>query len=144
MACDIRIASDKARFSQIFIKRGLLDNGSTWFLPKLVGIGMACELAFTGDVIDAAEADRIGLVNRVVPHDDLLSVARELATRIANNPPITVRLTKRALYRGVASPDLLPHMELEHHYAAISRTTEDSREATRAFLEKREPVFKGK
>ncbi|MFQ5874712.1 MAG: enoyl-CoA hydratase/isomerase family protein [Dehalococcoidia bacterium] len=144
MACDIRIASDRARFSQIFIKRGLLDNGSTWLLPKLVGLGMACELAFTGDIIDAAEADRIGLVNRVVPHDDLLTVVRELATRIANNPPITVRLTKRALHQGAVSNDLLPHMELEHHYAAISGATEDSKEATRAFLEKREPVFKGK
>ncbi|MBI3040703.1 MAG: enoyl-CoA hydratase [Chloroflexi bacterium] len=144
MACDIRIASDRARFSQIFVTRGLLDNGSTWLLPRLVGMGMACELAFTGDIINAAEADRIGLVNRVVPHDDLLTVVRELANRIAKNPPITVRLTKRALYRGVTNTDLLSQMELEHNYSAINRATEDSGEATRAFIEKREPVFKGR
>ena len=145
MACDIRIASDKARFSQIFVKRGIVpDNGSTWFLPRLVGMAKAYELAWTGDIIDAAEGERIGLVSRIVPHDDLLSVAKELATRIANGPPITVQLTKRALYQGALNPDLHSHMELELHYNAITSATEDRKEGMRAFIEKRDPVFKGR
>ncbi|MBI3931538.1 MAG: enoyl-CoA hydratase [Chloroflexi bacterium] len=145
MACDIRIASDRARFSQIFVKRGIVpDNGSTWFLPRLVGMAKACELAWTGDIIDAAEGERIGLVSRVVPHDDLLTVVRELATRIANGPPITVQLTKRALYQGAISTDLHAQMELELHYNATTMATEDRKEGTRAFIEKREPVFKGR
>jgi 2-(1,2-epoxy-1,2-dihydrophenyl)acetyl-CoA isomerase len=145
MACDIRIASDRARFSQIFVKRGIIpDNGSTWLLPRLVGMAKACELVWTGDIIDAAEGERIGLVSRVVPHDDLLSVTRELATRIASGPPITVQLAKHALYQGAQSTDLHSQMELELHYNAVCFTTEDSKEGAQAFMEKRAPVFKGK
>ena len=145
MACDIRIASDRASFSQIFAKRGITpDNGSTWLLPRLVGMAKACELVWTGDIIDAAEGERIGLVSRVVPHDDLLSVVKELATRIANGPPIAVQLAKRALYQGVMSTDLPSQMELELHYQAITMATEDRKEGTRAFIEKRAPVFEGR
>jgi enoyl-CoA hydratase/carnithine racemase len=145
MACDIRIASDRARFSQIFVKRGIIpDNGSTWLLPRLVGMAKACELIWTGDIIDAAEGERIGLVSRVVPHDDLLSVVRELATRIASGPPITVQLAKHALYQGALTTDLHSQMELELHHNAICSTTEDRKEGMRAFIEKREPIFKGK
>ena len=145
LACDIRIASDRARFSEIYAKRGLVpNNGSTWFLPKIVGMARAYEMVLTGDIIDATEAERIGLVSRVVPHDDLLPVVRELATRIANGPPIATQLSKRALSQGALSTDLPSHMELELNYDAICRTTEDRAEGTRAFLEKREPVFKGR
>jgi len=145
MACDIRIASDRASFSQIFVKRGITpDNGSTWLLPRLVGMAKACELVWTGDIIDAAEAERIGLVSRVVPQANLLSVVRELATRIASGPPVAIQLAKRALYQGALSSDLPSQMELELHYQAICHTTEDSQEGTRAFIEKRAPVFKGR
>ncbi|MDP6501933.1 MAG: enoyl-CoA hydratase-related protein, partial [Dehalococcoidales bacterium] len=145
MACDIRIASDRARFSQIFVKRGILpDAGSTWLLPRLVGIAKAYELSWTGDIIDAAEAERIGLVSRVVPHDDLLSVVRELATRIASGPPIAIQLTKRALSQGAKNPDLYSQIGVEGHYNAICFTTEDRKEGVRAFIEKRDPVFKGR
>ncbi len=145
MACDMRIVSDRARFSMIFVKRGFPpDVGSSWLLPRIVGMAKACELTLTGDIIDAAEAERIGLVNRVVPHDDLLPAARELATRIAKNPPATVQLAKRALYQGALTDDLPLHMELEGHYNAISMATEDYQEAMRAFFEKRDPIFKGK
>ncbi|MFC1977813.1 enoyl-CoA hydratase/isomerase family protein [Chloroflexota bacterium] len=143
MACDIRIASDRARFSMAFVKRGFApDVGSSWLLPRIVGMARACELALTGDIIDAAEAERIGLVNRVVPHDDLLPAVRELATRIAKNPPAAVQLAKRVMYQGARTDDLPSHMELEGHYTAISMATKDYQEATRAYFEKREPVFK--
>jgi 2-(1,2-epoxy-1,2-dihydrophenyl)acetyl-CoA isomerase len=145
MACDIRIASDRARFSQIFVKRGIIpDNGSTWFLPRIVGMAKACEMVWTGDIIDAAEGERIGLVSRVVPHDDLIPAVRELATRIAQGPPIAIQLAKRALYQGLLTSDLYSHMELELHYNAICGQTEDRREGIQAFLEKREPVFRGR
>ncbi len=145
MACDIRIASDRASFSQIFVKRGITpDNGSTWLLPRLVGMARACELVWTGDIIDAAEADRIGLVNRVVPHDDLLTVVKDLATRIASGPPITIQLAKHALYQGALNTNLQSQMELELHHNAICGATEDRKEGMRAFIEKREPIFKGK
>jgi len=144
MACDIRIASDRATFSSIFIKVGALDNGFGLLLPRLVGIGMALELSLTGDIISAAEAERIGLVNHVVPHDDLISEVRKLATRIANNSPVTVRLTKRAMYKGTGNTDLLSQMELERTYAAINSATEYSQEKTRASVKKREPKSKGR
>jgi len=145
MACDIRIASDKARFSMIFVKRGFPpDVGSSWMLPRIVGMAKACELAWTGDIIDAAEAERIGLVSLVVPHDNLLPAVRELATRIAKNPPATVQVTKRLMYHGVMTDDFPSHMELEGHYNAICIATEDYQEGMRAFFEKREPVFKGR
>ncbi len=124
MACDIRIASDRARFSSIFIKRGRLDNGFSFYLPRLVGIGMALELSLTGDIIEATEAERIGLVNHVVPHDELLTKVKELATRITDNPFFVVRITKKAMYKGMVSTDFLGQMELERYYAAISSAAE--------------------
>lgn len=144
MLADIRIASEKASFSQIFARRGLPDGGSTYFLPKLVGIGKACELAFTGKVIDAREAERIGLVNQVVPHDELMKTARELAGGIAKGPAIALQLAKQALHRGFTSTDLASHIEYELNTVLISIATEDFREGVRSFLEKREPAFRGR
>ena len=144
LACDIRIASDKARFSQIFIKRGLVpDNGSSYFLPRVVGMAKACEIVFTGDFLDAEQARDYGLVSRVVPHDELMSEARGLATRIAAGPPIAMKLAKRALYRG-ATTDLASALEFEGYMQGICFNTEDFKEGVAAFLEKREPEFKGK
>ena len=98
---DIRVASQKARFGELFVKRGLVsDVGGIWRLPRLVGLSRAAELLFTGDIIDAAEAERIGLVSRVVPHEELLDAALELASRIAANPPLAVRFLKEGLRRS--------------------------------------------
>lgn len=145
LSCDIRIASDRARFSMIFVRRAIVpDTGLTYLLPRLVGMGMACELTFTGDIIDAQEALRIRLVNRVVPHDQLMDAAREMAAKIARNPPITVRCAKRALYHGAGNVDLADQVDYEAHLNSINARTEDRLEGSKAFLEKREPLFKGK
>lgn len=144
LACDIRIASDKARFSQIFIRRGLVpDTGSTYFLPRVAGMARACEMAFTGDILDAEQAKDYGLVSRVVPHNELMSEVRELATKIAAGPPTAMKLAKRALYRG-ATTDLTSALEFEGYMQGICFNTEDFKEGVAAFLEKREPEFKGK
>ncbi len=144
LACDIRIASERARFSQIFIRRGLVpDTGSTYFLPRVVGISKACEMVFTGEILDAAEAKDCGIVSRVVPHDDLMPAAREMAARIASLPPLTMKLAKRALYKG-ASTDFASALEFEGFMQGICFGTEDFREGVAAFLEKREAKFKGK
>jgi len=145
LACDIMIASDKARFSMVFVKRGIVpDTAGSFTLPRIVGLHRACELTLTGDTIDAAEADRIGLVNRVVPHDDLMKAARELAERIAKNPPLAVGMAKTALHTAMAGTDILEHMQHEVELQKKLLDTEDFMEAATAFLEKREPVFKGK
>jgi enoyl-CoA hydratase/carnithine racemase len=142
--CDIRIASERARFGELFIKRGLIsDLGGLWRLPQVVGPSRAAELLFTGDVIDAKEAERIGLVSRVVPHDALLPAARELAGRIAANPPLALRYMKEGLRRARTG-------DLDALGAYIGQTlgylftTEDHKEGVASFLEKRAPVFQGR
>jgi enoyl-CoA hydratase/carnithine racemase len=145
LGCDIRIASDKARFSMIFVKRGIAaDTGGSFTLPRAVGLAKACEMVLTGDMIDAAEAERIGLVNRVVPHDDLMKAARELALKITKNPPLAVAMAKADLYKAMAEKDLIKQMKREEKTQEVLINTEDFMEAASAFLEKREPVFKGK
>jgi 2-(1,2-epoxy-1,2-dihydrophenyl)acetyl-CoA isomerase len=144
-ACDMRIASDKARFSTVFIKRGVIpDCAATFTLPRLVGMARACELVLKGNVIDAAEAERIGLVNKVVPHDELMSATREFANEIAQNPPIAVGLAKAALYRGMSETDIGGQEDYEAYIQNALMATEDFQEGIAAFFEKREPVFKGK
>jgi enoyl-CoA hydratase/carnithine racemase len=145
LACDIIIASDKASFSMAFIKRGVNpDTGASFNLPRLVGPQKACELTFTGDTIDAAEAERIGLISRVVPQDELLVTARELAHRIAKNPPLAVGFAKSQLYQAMLETDMVEHMKREVEIMERLMKTADFLEAAAAFMEKREPVFKGK
>jgi len=144
LACDIRIASENARFTAGFVRRALtVDTGLSYFLPKLVGMSRALELALTGDVIDAAEALRIGLVNRVVPHEKLMDEARALAARLAKGPPLAIQITKRAMYRAqtMTLPEALEH---ETYGQQICIASEDFEEGRKAFVEKREPVFKGR
>lgn len=141
---DIRIASETAKFSEMFIKRGLVpDVGGFYRLPAIVGPAKAAELMFTGDVIDAAEALRIGLVGEVVPHDQLMARAGDLAARIAANPPLALRFIKEGLSRfAYGNPREIGAWAIE----AIRRLmeTEDHKEGVASFLEKRAPVFTGR
>lgn len=144
LACDMRIASDQASFIEVFIRIGLVpDSGSHWFLARLVGLGKAFELASLGDKIEAAEAERIGLVNRVVPHADLEKVTMEYARRFAKAPTKAIGLIKRGLNKA-ASSDLEAVLEYESYLQEIASLTDDHREGLTAFLEKRPPNFRGK
>jgi len=143
LGCDIRIASTAARFTQAFVKRGLHpDWGGTYFLPRVVGMAKACEMIFTGDMVDAAEALRLGIVSRVVAPEELLPTAYELGRRIAAGPPVAIRLAKRSLYAN-ADLDLRGALQIETMAQNICFETEDATEGIRAFGEKRAPVFKG-
>jgi len=144
LACDIRIASEDASFGQLEIRLGMMPGGgATQRLPALVGPAMAKELMFTGRIINAQEALRIGLVNRVVPKDKLRETVWELARDLAQKSPIALKLIKRSVNRGTQAPS-----DLGLAYEALAEclcfTTEDHEEGLSAFLEKREPDFRGK
>lgn len=144
LACDIRFASDRARFGEVFARIGLFPGtGGTYLLPRTVGIAKALELIWTGDLIDAAEAERIGLVSRVVPHDDLLVEARAFADRLAAGPPIALSLAKAAVYRGL-DLDLSAAFDYAATAEAMTLSSRDHREGVAALREKRTPLFEGR
>jgi len=144
LACDLRLASTAAKFTQAFVKRGLHpDWGGTYFLPRVVGLAKAAELIWTGEIIDAEEALRLGIVSAVHPPEELMAAAYALARKIAAGPPIAIRLAKRALYHNLEC-DLRQALEFETFAQNICSETEDAREGIRAFVEKRAPTFRGK
>lgn len=143
IACDILIASDKASFMEAFGRVGLVpDTGSSWFLPRLVGPARAAEMMFTADSVDAATAAQIGLINRVVPADQLMDEANALAARLAQAAPIALALAKRALNRALTS-NLEDALEFEAQLQSIAGRSADHREGVAAFVEKRPANFKG-
>lgn len=147
LLCDIRLASEHAKFSQLFVKLGLMaDVTGYWRLPQLVGYAKAAELLFTGDIVGAYEAERIGLVSKVLPADELVPAAHALAARIAANPPQSVRYIKEGLRRAVgrAYTELPEVSSFVANGLAHLFTTADHKEAATAFMEKREPVFTGR
>lgn len=142
--CDIRIASERAKFAELFVKRALIpDVGGLQRLPSIVGPSNAARLLFTGDVIDAAEAHRIGLVSEVVPHADLMPAANELALRIAANAPLALRHIKEGLRRARHETTTELGTYCASTWAKL-RQTEDHLEGIRSFTEKRPAVFQGR
>jgi 2-(1,2-epoxy-1,2-dihydrophenyl)acetyl-CoA isomerase len=145
VACmaDIRIASDTARMGVTFLKLGLIPgDGGAWLLPRLIGSSRAAELLFTGDILDAKTAESWGLINRVVPADNLMDEAMSLALKIAEQPPQALRLAKTLMRHGqLTSYDTL--MDMSASAQALMHETDDHQEGVAAILEKRKPVFKG-
>ncbi len=141
-ACDIRIAAESAKIAFLFTKVGLsgADMGVAWMLPRIVGFGRATELLMTGDFIDAGEAHRIGLYNRVVPDGEIVAIAAELAGRLAKGPSYALRMTKDALNRE-AHMGLEEALEAEAQVQAVCMEDPNFREAYEAFVEKRRPRF---
>ncbi len=143
LACDIVIASDRATFMQAFTRVGLVpDTGSTWFLSRLAGYARAAEMMFSAEPVDAATAERIGLVNRVVPADELAAVANSMAVKLASSAPLALALTKRALNRALDS-SLEEALEFEAQLQSVAGRSSDHREGTAAFVEKRPAKFSG-
>jgi enoyl-CoA hydratase/carnithine racemase len=143
LACDIRIASDKARFAELFVRRGLFPvSGGTYFLPRLIGVDKALMMLWTGDMIDAKEAEKLGLVTMVVPHEELETTAMELAERLAKGAPLAIQRDKRAVYDGLEM-DLDETLKIARDIQTELRKTKDHKEGAKAFVEKREPVFRG-
>jgi enoyl-CoA hydratase len=144
MACDIRIAAENAKFGQPEVNLSIIPGaGGTQRLSRLVGKGKATELILTGEVIDAEEAHRIGLVSKVVPQEELKGAAGEMAGAILKKGPLAIRLAKIAVSRG-AETDQDTGMLIERLAQAVLFDSEDKREGTTAFLEKREPDFRGR
>jgi 2-(1,2-epoxy-1,2-dihydrophenyl)acetyl-CoA isomerase len=143
LACDLRLASDRASLGQTFNRIGLHpDWGGTYFLPRLVGPAKALELIFTAEMIDAPEGLRLGLFNRVVPHERLMDEAREVAGRLAAKPAVAIALAKQAVYKSFhATLETMLALEIENQTRCFE--TEDAKEGIRAFVETRMPMFRG-
>lgn len=143
-SCDMRIGSDKARFRCPFVgTQGAVPEVAYWLLPRLVGVAKANELILLSETIDAKEADKIGLVNKLVPHTELMSAAMQMATKLASQPPLAVKLAKEGIRWGLDLP-----MDKKKRWGTLAwqfcMGTEDHKEAAKAFLEKRPGVYKGK
>lgn len=143
-ACDFRIVADNASFIQSFTKVGLVpDSGSTFFLPRLIGLTKALELMYSAEKLDAKSAENLGLVNKVVAADKVMPESMELAHRLANGPTKAFGLTKRAVNRAVFA-DLEELLDYEASLQEIAGRSDDFEEGVKAFVEKRQPVYSGK
>ena len=144
LMCDVRIAAESARFSTGYVRVGLMPgDGDTYFLPRLVGSAKALELLWTADFIEAPEALRLGIVNRVVPDAQLKEATYAFAKQIADGPQVPIRMIKRLVYQSLRL-DLRTHLDLVSSHMAVVRRTEDHAEGVAAFKEKRTAKFKGR
>jgi len=143
LACDIRIASDKARFTVGYVRRGMVPAaGSAWYLPRLMGIDQSLKVILTSEMLSAEEAEKLGMVTMVVPHDELESASLEIAEQIAKAPTLAVQAAKRAVYESLEL-DLEKSLNLTMKLRQGLLRTDDYHESATAFVEKREPTFKG-
>lgn len=143
LACDIIYCSKSAKFSQIFVNVGLIsDGGGTYLLPRIVGMHKAKEMMFTGEIIDAETALKLGIVNQVIEDDQLKERTYKLAEKLVKSAPIPIRMIKRLINQSMDC-DLGTVLERERDLQTICLQTHDHKEGVRAFLEKRKPVFKG-
>jgi enoyl-CoA hydratase/carnithine racemase len=144
LACDLRIAASDAKLGMTFTKLGIHPGmGATYFLPRLIGTARACDLLFTGRIIDAEEAEQLGILNRIVAREGLPAAVGELAEALASAAPIAVRLVKRAVYRG-GEHSLADALDMESAQQAATFQTADAKEGIRAVIEKRAPNFTGR
>lgn len=142
--CDLIVASESARFSEIFSRRGLsVDGGSSWLLPRMIGLHRAKEVAYFADILSAAEAAEFGLVNRVVPDAELDAFVEDWAGRLAAGPPLALSMTKRLLNSG-SVVSMAQALEDEARAQTVNFQSADTAEAMRAFAEKRQPRFEGR
>ncbi len=144
LMCDLRIASDRARMAESYISLGLIPgDGGAYFLQRVISLPKALELLFTGDVLSADEASRLGIINKVVPHEHLMEETMKIAVKIAAKPPLAVRMMKRAVYQAQTST-LRSHLDYISSQLSLLSETDDHIEAAKAFVEKRKPHFTGK
>jgi 2-(1,2-epoxy-1,2-dihydrophenyl)acetyl-CoA isomerase len=144
LAADVRVAARNARFSAIFAKRGLVpDTGTLFFLPRLVGMEWALQMMWFGEMVDAEEARRIGLVSHLVDEGKALERAEEIARRLAESPSVVIEATKKASRLGAETASLDAVMAAEGYLQNLAFTTSDFKEGVQAFLEKRKAVFRG-
>lgn len=143
LMCDVRLATASARFAETYAKMGLVPGvGGSWFLPRLIGPAAALDMFWTARWVDAEEALRLGIVNRVFPDDEFRQGVKEYAEQLANAAPMSVRTIKRLVYQGMMT-DLHTHLDALSAHLAIIRTSNDHKEAAAAFREKRPPKFTG-
>jgi len=144
LQCDVRIAAESARWGEVFVLRGMVpDVGcGTYLLPRIVGLSKACELVFSGEIIDAQEMLEIGLVSSIVPDDQLTVAAREMAEKLTRGAPLAVQMTKQLMYLGL-DRSMEDHQEATRYCLALSLKTQDCMEGIASFLQKREPEWKG-
>ncbi len=142
--CDIRFASDKAKFGMAFVRMGEIPTaGGCYFLPRIIGVARACEMIWTGKIINAEEALRIGYVTRVVPHEQLMPTVMDFARQLCKGPTVAINLTKRLIWHCL-DLDLNTALEAQLVSQNVVEATYDAREGPLAWLEKREPIFKGR
>ena len=143
LSCDIRFASEKASFAEMFVRRGLIPtDGSCWQLPRMIGIGNTLMLQYTGDKLDSHQAEKVGIVNKITSHNELISDTINFAQRLASGATYSMALTKKLVYRSLQT-NLAESLMLAGPAQEIARRTKDHKEGVRAFIEKRTPRFKG-
>ncbi|MEM7536993.1 MAG: enoyl-CoA hydratase-related protein [Chloroflexota bacterium] len=144
LMCDIRFSSDRAKLAATYVNVGLVPgDGGAFFLPRLVGIAKALELLWTGDFVSPQEAERLGIVNHVVPHDALMDTVYAFAKRLAQGPTVAQKLIKRAVYEGLRI-DLRTHLDMISSHYAVAAGTQDHQNAIASFMIKEKPIFEGR